>query len=125
VTIKFLLDEHLPKTLFRELTAAGVDAIRVHDVGLRGASDERILSFAAMDERILVSRDKKTMKDLAEARLVRGEKFPGLLMVRPGLDLSKEGRGIGILLKELSLIAGATEPSEWAGLVEYVPFLYG
>jgi len=40
---RYLVDEDLPRSLARRLGEAGVDAVDVRDVGLRGASDEQVL----------------------------------------------------------------------------------
>ncbi len=48
--------------------------------------------------------------------------MPGLLLVRRGFAVS--GAGIGILAAELELIATATDPSDWEGVIRFVPFLY-
>ncbi len=55
--ISFLLDEHLPASVAEELLSRGVDIGTVHDYGLEGASDSRILDFAEKEDKVLVTQD--------------------------------------------------------------------
>jgi len=43
---RFLIDEALPRSIARELRAAGHEADDVRDIGLRGQRDERIFQEA-------------------------------------------------------------------------------
>ena len=57
MTMRFLVDEDLPRSLAGELRAAGVDAADVRDVGLRGRTDEEVLAYAAGDGRAVLTAD--------------------------------------------------------------------
>lgn len=52
-----LLDKCLPAWMTGVLDAAGHDAVHVARIGLRGASDEEVLSKAAADGRVVLSAD--------------------------------------------------------------------
>ena len=54
---RFLIDEDLPRSLARTLRAAGLDAVDVRDVSLRGLSDEDVLAYAVRDARAVVTAD--------------------------------------------------------------------
>ncbi|MBI2900414.1 MAG: DUF5615 family PIN-like protein [Planctomycetes bacterium] len=54
---RFLVDEDCPRSLAPALRAAGHDALDVRDADLRGAPDDRILSRACADSRILIAAD--------------------------------------------------------------------
>jgi len=103
--------------------ASEVGVIRVQDVGLRTSDDAEILEFADRHNRVVVSRDRSTMTDAARTRTESGERMAGLLVVRR--DYGVAGKGIGVLVRELQLIAGASELEEWETVVRFVPFLYG
>ena len=126
MAVRFLLDENLPNALFRALRrrASHLDAIRIQDAGLRGASDPDVLEFAASDGRILLSRDKRTLRTFAQTRISEGKLMSGLLIVRPRyLD---RRAGLGLLVEELALIGEATEATEaeeWVGVEQFVPFI--
>ena len=53
----FLIDEDLPRSLSREMRAAGFDAVDVRDVGLRGRPDEEVLEHAVREHRAVVTAD--------------------------------------------------------------------
>ena len=60
-TWEFLLDENLPKSLWKALRAAGYPAARVIDEGLRGQHDSSI--FRQVRSRsIIITRDKDYLK---------------------------------------------------------------
>lgn len=54
MAVKYLLDADLPRALFTGLRREdpGIDVVRVHQIGLREASDPEILAFASAEERI-------------------------------------------------------------------------
>lgn len=54
---RFLIDEALPRSIARELRAAGHEADDVRDIGLRGERDERIFQEAVSREAILITPD--------------------------------------------------------------------
>lgn len=69
--IRFLTDED-----FKSAILAGVrrrlpelDILRTQDVGLRTFRDERILEFAAAENRIVLTHDVATMRRHANARV--------------------------------------------------------
>ena len=123
--IKYLLDADLPRALFQGLKRRqpSLDVLRVQQVGLRTASDPDILAFAAAEGRIVVSRDKATMREFAAARIRDGEPMPGLLVVRRGYLL--RGTGLGPLIEELLTIAEGSDTEEWFAVIQFVPFLFG
>jgi len=55
--VKLFLDENLSPQHAAELRAAGFDAFAVAEVGLSGASDERVLQYAIENSRVLVTLD--------------------------------------------------------------------
>src|SRR2546428_11891323 len=54
---RFLIDEDLPRSLARELRAAGIFAEDVRELGLRGKSDDEILNYARAHALALVTAD--------------------------------------------------------------------
>ena len=60
-TWEFLLDENLPKSLWKALRAAGYPAARVIDEGLRGQQDSRIFRQVRFRS-IIITRDKDFLK---------------------------------------------------------------
>jgi len=56
--MRFLIDECLPQRLTPLLTDAGHDAIHVITEGRRGLHDPDIWSWAASEQRVLITADK-------------------------------------------------------------------
>jgi predicted nuclease of predicted toxin-antitoxin system len=54
---RYLVDEDLPRSLARAMTAAGLEAEDVRDVGLRGRPDREVLDGAVARGAALVSAD--------------------------------------------------------------------
>jgi len=61
--IRFLADEdfdgRIVRGLFRRESDFGL--VRVQDIGLRGASDEKLLEWATDNDRIVLTHDKPTI----------------------------------------------------------------
>ena len=53
----FLVDEDLPRSLARALSAAGMQSIHVIEAGLRGRSDSDVLAEANRNRRTLLTAD--------------------------------------------------------------------
>lgn len=56
--MKFLLDQDVYGVTAKFLRKSGYDFIRVADIGLSQASDEKILEIAQEQNRILITRDR-------------------------------------------------------------------
>ena len=57
MSLKFLLDENISPQTAPGLRENGHDVVHVREVGLRGALDRDILSFARSESRVLVTQD--------------------------------------------------------------------
>lgn len=55
--LRFLVDEDLPRSTAKALSAAGYEALDVRDVGLRGAKDRDILAYACQNKMTVVTAD--------------------------------------------------------------------
>jgi predicted nuclease of predicted toxin-antitoxin system len=116
MTIKFLADEN-----FDHKTLAGLkrrepdlDIVAVQDVGLRKVDDPQVLEWAAREERIVVTHDVSTFADFAYERVATGLPMPGVIEIPESVARS-------VIIDELILIAGASEPHDWENLVVYLP----
>lgn len=57
MTVRFLVDEDLPRSTARALSAAGYRALDVRDVGLRGAKDREVFAYACQNKMTIVTAD--------------------------------------------------------------------
>lgn len=116
MTIRFLVDEN-----FDHRTLAGLkrrmpdlDIVPVQEVGLREADDPAVLEWAAQEERILITHDVSTMLDFAYERVTVGLPMPGVIEIPETVPRA-------VIIDELILIAGASEPEDWKNTVRYLP----
>lgn len=113
--LRFVLDADVPGALRKGLRRhhGSIDVIRVHEAGLRTAPDDKILEWAAQNNRILVSRDPQTMIRAARDRLASGQPMPGLLVL-------KENCQIGLAIEQIAIVAECSRPDEVT--IEFLPF---
>ena len=114
--MRFLADENFDNRILAGLRRRlpALDLLRVQDVGLVGAEDSEVLTWAAEEDRILLTHDAATVPDFAYERMRAGEAMPGILEVP--FDMP-----IGQAIEELLLVAVASRPEDWRNLVIYLP----
>jgi hypothetical protein len=94
-----------------------VDLVRAQDVGLSGedgADDPTILAWAAEQNRLLLTNDKRTMIAFALDRVAKGLPRPGVFVLRPRT-------AIGDAIEAVAMVALMSEPAEWANEVHWLP----
>jgi predicted nuclease of predicted toxin-antitoxin system len=113
--LRILTDEDFHGPLTRGLLSrvAGLDLLRVQNVGFSGVGDAGVLAHAAADNRIVLTHDVNTMTAAAIARVQAGEPMPGLFIVLQSVP-------IGRAIEELELRILATEMAEWRDRLEYI-----
>jgi hypothetical protein len=91
-----------------------IDLVRVQEVGLRSADDPAILEWAALENRIVITQDHRTMIRSARARIRAGLPMPGLFVLRPRTS-------IGLAIDAILLVDHCSEQSEWENRVDFLP----
>ncbi len=115
MAVAFYMDVHIPQAITDQLRRRGVDVVTAIEDGCAELPDDQLLEQAQTLGRLLFTQDIR-FKALAEDWQRRGRPFAGLLF---GHQL----RGtIGQYVKDMQLIAEASDPEEWVGVVEYLPF---
>ena len=114
--IAFVADENFNHRIVKGLrrVISSIDIVRVQDIGLRTASDEVVLDWAAANERILLTHDVATIPHVAALRLAGGLAMPGIIIVPRHLP-------IGSAIDEISVVAECVTAEQIAGQIEYVP----
>jgi uncharacterized protein with PIN domain len=112
----FLADENLNGDIVRGLLRRmrGIDLLWVQDAGLNNQPDEAILEWAAERRRITLTHDRATMVGIAARRVALGLPMAGLLVLDDRLP-------VRIAIEEILLIAECSDPTEWDGVVGFVP----
>lgn len=76
--MRFLLDECLSAKIAQRLRSGGHDCVHVYERGLGGQPDERVMSLADEENRILISADTDFGELLATAPVLA----PSLILLR-------------------------------------------
>ena len=59
--MKLYLDEDISPKVSVILRKKGIDAVSAHEAGMLETSDEEQLTFAAADDRVMVTRNRQAM----------------------------------------------------------------
>jgi Domain of unknown function (DUF5615) len=114
--LRLLADENFNGDIVRGLLLRqpDLDIVRVQDVGLAGEDDPRVLTWAAENNRIVLTHDRATMPDYARERLASGERMPGAFILPDQAPVARS-------IQEILLIITCTDQVEWNGRVVYLP----
>jgi Domain of unknown function (DUF5615) len=114
--LKLAADENLDNRILHGLLlrVPNLEIKRAQDAGLAGMDDPKVLEWAAQEDRILVTHDKRTMTVYAYERVGAGQPMPGVFAIR------RRSR-IGQVIDDLVTILEASESKDWKDLVEYIP----
>lgn len=114
--LHLIADENFDNKVLRGLfqANAGIDVVRVQDVGLLGATDSEILAWAAQQGRVLLTHAIKTVPDFAYDRVRQGQPMLGVVAI--GRDIP-----IGKAIDDILLLATGSLDGEWEGQVVYLP----
>lgn len=114
--LKFLADENFDGRVLRGLLRhlPELDLVTVQNLGLRGRPDPEILERAAEENRILLSYDRATMPAHVHARVSRGERMPGVVIIPFDLPIQT-------ILEALLVLTQAGRPEDFGDQVTYLP----
>jgi predicted nuclease of predicted toxin-antitoxin system len=114
--LRFLTDGDFDGRLTNALLARmpGLDLVRVQDTGLIQTPDPDILSWGAVNGRIVLTHDRNTMTGFAGTRVSTGQPMLGLFVV-------DQHSPLGRILNDLEALAAASEMNEWQDRIIFVP----
>jgi Domain of unknown function (DUF5615) len=115
VPVQLYMDVHVPQAITDQLRRRSVDVLTAIEDDSSELLDDELLEHVRSLERVLFTQDIR-FKAMAEDWQRRGKPFAGLIF---GHQL---GGTIGQYVKDLELIAQASEPDEWFNTIEYLPF---
>jgi predicted nuclease of predicted toxin-antitoxin system len=113
--LQLYFDVHVDKAIHDQLHLRGVDVLRAQDDNAAELPDEELLQHMTELGRIIFTQDIR-FKALAEQWQRQGKIFSGLLF---GNQL---GVTVGAYVKDLELIAKATDPAEWVNVIQHLPY---
>ncbi len=90
MTLRFQADEDLNQKIVDGLLRCerAVDFQRTREAGIIGLPDPEVLAIAARENRLLVSRDRKTMLGHF-AHFIQHQSSPGLVMISQDLEIGR------------------------------------
>ena len=114
--LKFAADENFNNDIVRGVLRRNshLDIVRIQDVGLSGADDLTVLSWAASEDRVLLTHDAATITHHAYERVRRGEEMPGVFEVSRSV-------AVRVAIEDITILAECSVPGEWNGQVRYLP----
>jgi hypothetical protein len=113
--VAFYMDVHVPQAITDQLRLRGVDVVTAQEDGADEFDDTRILLRAMELERVVFTHDIR-FHALAIRWQQEGKAFAGLLYG------DQIGVGIGPYVRDLEIIAGASQPEEWMNTTQRLPF---
>ena len=91
-----------------------LDLLHVRDIGLAAAPDPEILEWAAGQDRVLLTHDRRTIPAFAYARSSAGQPMPGVFLVSDDMPT-------GQAIEEILLAALCLSVDECKDIVRYFP----
>ena len=86
--------------------STGLDLIRAQDVGLDGVDDDLVLVWAAENDRMILTHDRKTMVTPARDGFLAGLPMPGLIAVARTTTLR-------LAIEDILIAVQCGVPDEW------------
>ena len=114
--LRLLIDQDLDHVILRALLlrVQNLDVITAHQAGLSNASDPELLAWAAEQERVVITHDRRTMPYHATSRIARAEKIAGIIIVSRQLPISQ-------VINDLEIIVTCSDMVEWENIVKHLP----
>lgn len=114
MTIRFYMDENVPRQITTGLRLRGIDVLTVQEDGRSGLADPGVLARATELDRVLFSRDDDLLA-IAHDLQSQAASFSGVIYSHPQIA------SIGDCVKDLELIVQACEMTDCRDLVQFLP----
>ncbi|MEI7938301.1 MAG: DUF5615 family PIN-like protein [Verrucomicrobiota bacterium] len=112
--VAIYMDAHIPRAITEQLRLRGIDVLAATEEGTNRLPDDELLETASTLGRVVFTHDIR-FRALAERWQREGRQFAGLAYGHA------EGASIGQYVRDLELIAKASDPDEWQNTVLYLP----
>jgi uncharacterized protein DUF5615 len=116
--IRLLVDQNFNGLILGGLTRRnpGLDVLHVRDAGLAAAPDPSILEWAATQNRVLLTHDRRTIPPFAYSRVAAGQRMPGVFLVSDAMPI-----GQAMAIDEILLAVHCLSADECKDIVKYFP----
>jgi len=108
-TIRFHLDEHVPRAVADGLRRLGIDVTTSTDAGLLGSDDSAHIAYGIAESRVVFTEDDDFLVLAAQ-----GVNHSGVAYSR------QNTRSIGYVIRALELIWEVYEPDEMVNRIEFI-----
>ncbi|MBR8827866.1 MAG: DUF5615 family PIN-like protein [Gomphosphaeria aponina SAG 52.96 = DSM 107014] len=115
MAVRLYMDVHVPEAITVQLRRRQIDVLTAIEDGSAELADDELLERANFLGRVIFTQDIR-FKAMAENWQRLGKPFAGLIF---GHQL---GGTIGQFVKDLELIASASNHDEWFNTVDYIPY---
>ncbi len=114
--LRILIDENLDQRILRGLRRQilRLDYVIAQETELASATDQVLLEWAAVNQRVVVTHDFNTVTKYAYDRVRAGEAMPGVIVI-------PEDLAIGIAIEELAALIECCEAEEMSDQIKYLP----
>ncbi|MDQ3132375.1 MAG: DUF5615 family PIN-like protein [Acidobacteriota bacterium] len=114
--IKILADQNFNGRILKGLKSRilEIDCITTHEIGIQKYSDYDLLTFAARENRIILTHDAKTFPIFAYEKIARREKMCGVIVI-------SDQYPIGIAIDELEIALLCNSEHEWENNITRIP----
>ena len=106
--VRFYADEQIPRAVVSAMRVRGLDVLPVVDAGLRTAPDERHLTFAAAEQRVVVTQDEDFLTLAAQGR------------GHAGIAYAPQGATIGRFVRGLVLLHAVLSAEDMVDRIEFL-----
>ena len=114
MAVLLYMDVHVDFAITVQLRRRGVDVLTAQDDGSNQLKDDELLNRSTSLGRVMVTNDIR-FRAMAEDWQRHGIAFGGLVFGHP-MHCT-----IGQFVKDLEIIAKASDPSDWTNIVERLP----
>jgi len=114
--VRFLADENLDFVIVHglRLRQPQVDFLTAPHAGILGFPDPAVLAFAAKQDRIVITHERRTMPDHFATFLAEGNQSPGIMLISRKV-------AIGQAIEALLLVWEANSHEELRNLITRLP----
>jgi hypothetical protein len=115
--IKILADQNFNADILRGLKdrISKLDCLATYEIGFQKYTDDKLLDWAAEENRIILTHDAKTFPIFAAEKMAKGEKMCGVIIVPTKMP-------IGQAIDDLELIILGRFENEWENTITRLPF---
>jgi hypothetical protein len=113
--VSFYMDVHVPQAITDQLRLRGVDVITAQEDGSAEHFDDQLLLRSSSLGRVMFTHDIRFHAMACQWQRI-GREFNGLIYG------DQSGVGIGPYVRDLQIIAFASEPGEWKNATQRLPF---